>query len=93
MADPVIHVSESDAIRSFAELLERVRAGAEVVIEDEKRPVAILRPAPAAGRLLSEAIELARKHGSGATMDADFARDIQAAIDSHREPLEPPEWD
>jgi hypothetical protein len=26
-------------------------------------------------------------------MDADFARDIEAAIESHREPLEPPAWD
>jgi len=26
-------------------------------------------------------------------MDADFARDVQAAIESHREPLEPPVWD
>jgi hypothetical protein len=30
---------------------------------------------------------------STATTDGDFARDIQAAIDSHREPLEPPAWD
>jgi hypothetical protein len=29
-------------------------------------------------------------------MDADFAKDIEAAIEaieSHREPLEPPSWD
>jgi hypothetical protein len=26
-------------------------------------------------------------------MDDGFARDVQAAIDSHREPLEPPAWD
>jgi hypothetical protein len=26
-------------------------------------------------------------------MDADFAKDVEAAIESHREPLEPPAWD
>jgi hypothetical protein len=30
---------------------------------------------------------------STATLDADFAADVQAFIDSHREPLNPPEWD
>ncbi len=27
---------------------------------------------------------------STAVMDADFAEDVEAAIESHREPLEPP---
>jgi hypothetical protein len=30
---------------------------------------------------------------SAATLDADFAADVQSFIDSHREPLNPPEWD
>jgi hypothetical protein len=28
-----------------------------------------------------------------ATLDADFAKDVEAAIESHREPLSPPTWD
>jgi hypothetical protein len=43
--------------------------------------------------LLSESIALAEAHGSTAVMDADFAKDVQEAIDSHSEPFDPPEWD
>jgi hypothetical protein len=30
---------------------------------------------------------------STATIDPDFAKDVAAAIESHREPLNPPAWD
>jgi hypothetical protein len=30
---------------------------------------------------------------STATIDPDFARDVDAAIAAHREALEPPQWD
>jgi len=30
---------------------------------------------------------------SDTVMDAGFAKDVEAAIESHREPLEPPAWD
>jgi hypothetical protein len=30
---------------------------------------------------------------SNAVMDSDFAKDVEAAVESHREPLEPPSWD
>jgi hypothetical protein len=42
---------------------------------------------------LSESIALAEARGSTATLDQDFARDLEAVIDSHRDPLNPPAWD
>jgi hypothetical protein len=30
---------------------------------------------------------------STATIDSDFAKDVDAGIAAHREPLEPPAWD
>jgi len=45
MADHVIHISAA-AANDFAGLLARVRAGAEVVIESGKLPVAVIH-APA----------------------------------------------
>jgi len=93
MADHVIRISEAEAARNFADVLARVRAGAEVVIESGKLPVAVLRPAEPNVRLLSESLRLAKEHGSTATLDADFAKDVEAAIESHREPLDPPAWD
>jgi len=93
MAKHVIHISDKEAANDFSSLLDRVRKGAEIVIEHDARPVAVVRPAEPHVRLLSESLRLAREHGSSATMDADFAKDVEAAIESHREPLDPPARD
>jgi prevent-host-death family protein len=93
MAKHVIDMSESEATRDFASLLARVREGAEVVIKNGARPVAVVRPAEPLVRLLSESLRLARERGSAATPDESFAKDVAAAIESHREPLKPPAWD
>jgi antitoxin (DNA-binding transcriptional repressor) of toxin-antitoxin stability system len=84
-------VSEAEAARDFASLLARVRAGAEVVIESDSKPVAVVRGPGAQVRTLEEAAALLPAD-SKAVMDDDFARDIEAAIAAHREPLNPPEW-
>ncbi len=89
----VIYISEADACRDFAALLARVRAGAEIVIEDNSSPAVILRLAVERPvRLLSESLRMARENGSSATLDGGFARDLEAAVDSHPEPLRSP-WD
>lgn len=93
MAKRVIHISETEAANDFGSLLDRVRAGVEIIIEHETRAVAVIRPADPYVRPLSESLRLAREHGSAATLDTDFGRDVQNAIDSHREPLTPPAWD
>ena len=93
MAKNVVHVSEAEAASDFASLLAHVRSGAEVVIENNARPVAVMRPAEPYVRLLSESLRLAREHGSTATLDEDFAKDLEAAIERHREPLNPAVWD
>lgn len=93
MADRVIHISETEAASNFADVSARVRAGAEVVIGSGKLPVAVIRPAEPDTRLLSESLRLAKEHGSTATLDPDFAKDVEAAIASHRGPLDPPAWD
>jgi len=95
MTKDVIHISEKEAAATtIATLLAHVRAGAEVIIENDARPVAVLRSAdPHPGRLLSESIALAEAHGSTVTLDGDFGRDLEEIINSHREPLNPPAWD
>jgi antitoxin (DNA-binding transcriptional repressor) of toxin-antitoxin stability system len=92
MADRVIHISEADAARDFAGLLARVRAGAEVVIESGKLPAAVIHSPVPPRRSISECIALLPED-STATTDADFAKDVEAAVESHPEPLEPPAWD
>ena len=92
VADHVIHLSEAEAASDFAGLLARVRAGAEIVIESGKLPVAVIHAPVPPRRSISECIALLPED-STATIDADFARDVEAAVESHREPLEPPSWD
>ncbi|HTU48888.1 MAG TPA: hypothetical protein VMF91_27750 [Bryobacteraceae bacterium] len=90
---PTIHMSETEVARDFAAVLEKVRQGSEVVVEQDHRPVAVIRSTQPAAKMISEVIADLERRGSDAVMDEDFARDIQAGIDSHREPWNPPSWD
>jgi antitoxin (DNA-binding transcriptional repressor) of toxin-antitoxin stability system len=93
MADRVVHhISEAEAASDFAGLLARVRAGAEVVIESGKLPVAVIHAPVPERRTISECIALLPED-STSTIDADFATDVEAAVENHREALEPPAWD
>jgi len=92
MAKPVIHISEIEAANNFAGLLARVRAGTEVVIEHNSQPVAIVHPAEPVRRTISECIALLRED-SKVTIDSDFAHDVEAAIESHREALDSAAWE
>jgi antitoxin (DNA-binding transcriptional repressor) of toxin-antitoxin stability system len=86
------HISEAEAARDFAGLLARVRAGAEVVIEGEAFPVAVVRAPSPPRRSIEECIEMLPADSS-ATIDEEFAADVAAAVACHREPLNPPAWD
>ncbi len=87
-----IHISEAEAARDFAGLMARVRAGVEVVIESGLLPVAVMRTAAVPRRSIAECIALLPED-SAATLDEDFARDVEESVAARREPLEPPAWD
>lgn len=96
MAKHVIHISEAEAASDFASLLARVRAGAEIIIENGERPVAVLHAADPARRSISECIALAKAHeqetGRAPILDPDFAKDVEEII-NHRKPWNPPAWE
>jgi antitoxin (DNA-binding transcriptional repressor) of toxin-antitoxin stability system len=96
MAKPVIHISEIEAANNFASLLARVRAGAEVVIEHDKLPVAVIHAPVPPRRTISECIALAKVHeeetGKVPIMDTDFATDMEEII-KNREVWNPPTWE
>ncbi len=87
-----IHISETEVARDFAGLLARVRAGADIVIENGKLPVAVLHAPAPPRRPIEERIALLPED-STAVIDEDFASDTAAAVEEHREPLNPPAWD
>jgi len=96
MVKPVIHISEIEAASNFASLLARVRAGAEVVIEHDKMPVAVIHAPVPPRRTISECIALAKVHeeetGEVPVMDADFAADMEEIV-KNREVWNPPTWE
>ena len=96
MTKHVIHISDAEAASDFASLLAHVRAGAEVVIEHDARPVAVLHAAEPVRRTISECIALAKTHeeetGKAPVLDADFAEDVEEIL-SNRKPWNPPAWE
>lgn len=92
-----LHISEADLARDIHTVLAKVQDGVEVIVEQDHRPVAVIKTPPKPGRKISECIARAEayeeKLGYAPVPDPDFARDVQAAIDAHREPLNPPAWE
>ena len=78
-------------------MLEKVREGVEVVVERDHSPVAVIMAPHGPGRAIDECIALAKAHeqrlGYAPVPDPEFAKDVQAAVDANREPLNPPSWD
>lgn len=91
-----IHISAAEAARDFAELLARVRAGAEIVIEDGPMTVAVLHAPTPPRRSISESIALAearsKELGYKPVMDAGFAADLEEII-RNRKPRDTSAWD
>ena len=87
-----LHITEGDLAKDARSILKRVETGAEVIIERDSQAVAVIRPAQPLRRKISECIAL-MPADSTATIDSDFAKDVDSAIAAHREPLEPSAWD
>jgi antitoxin (DNA-binding transcriptional repressor) of toxin-antitoxin stability system len=96
MEPRVMHVSEADVVRDLAAILNHVQGGAEVVVERDAQPVAVIRPAVSSRRTISECIALAKAHedatGQSPALDPDFAVDMEEII-RNRKPWNPPAWD
>lgn len=87
-----LHMSEAEVAKNFAAVLERVRQGLEIAIEREHRTIAVITPVKGPGRPIEECIALAEAHGSGASLDESFARDLEQII-AERKPLDTSAWE
>jgi antitoxin (DNA-binding transcriptional repressor) of toxin-antitoxin stability system len=85
-------ISEADAARNFAGLMARVRAGEEVIIESGSAPVAVIKAPFQPHRKIKDILALLPDDDT-MRMGPDFADDVEAAIATHREPLNPPDRD
>ena len=91
-----VRITEAELARDIHAVLAKVQEGVEVIVEQDHRPVAVIKTPQGPGRKISECIALAKayeeKLGFAPVPDAAFAKDVQAAIDAHREPLNTPTW-
>ncbi len=87
-----VHMTEAELAQNLHAVLEKVRNGAEVVIEQDHQTVAVIKMPQAPGRPIDECIAIARARDSHATLDEDFAADLEEIIASAR-PLETPAWE
>jgi antitoxin (DNA-binding transcriptional repressor) of toxin-antitoxin stability system len=87
-----VHMSEADVAKNFAAVLQKVREGTEVVVEQDHRPVAVIKTVKGPGRPIDECIAIAKARGSGATLDEEFAKDLEEII-ARRQSLDTSAWD
>jgi antitoxin (DNA-binding transcriptional repressor) of toxin-antitoxin stability system len=92
-----VRITEAELTRDIHAVLAKVQAGAEVIVEQDHRAVAVITTPPGPGRKIGECIARAKayeeKLGYAPVPDPDFAKDVQAGVDENREPLNPPSWD
>ena len=62
-------------------------------MEQDNRPVAVIKTPPVGGRKISEVIAAMKASGANAFIDEDFERDVEEAIRLHSQSWNPPSWD
>jgi antitoxin (DNA-binding transcriptional repressor) of toxin-antitoxin stability system len=88
-----LRITEAELARDIHAILAKVQRGAEVVVEQDHRPVAVLRPLDRSGRPVSDILREARQRNSAVTLDEDFGTDLEAIIASQQQPWNPPSWE
>jgi hypothetical protein len=77
-----LHMTEAELAQNLHSVLARVRGGAEVLIEQDHQTVAVIKLPQAPGRPIDECIAIATARGSDATLDDDFAADLEEIVAS-----------
>jgi hypothetical protein len=84
-----VHITEAELARDLHTVLAKVQ---EVIVEQDHRPVAVIRTPQGPARKISECIALAKAHeerlGQAPTLDPDFAADVEEII-RNRKSVEP----
>jgi antitoxin (DNA-binding transcriptional repressor) of toxin-antitoxin stability system len=93
-----IHITEAEAAKDLSGLIDRVRDGAEVVIERNEMPVAQIRNMGIdfKSRSMAESLAIAeayvRELGYDPALDENFAADMEAVL-RERKPWMPQPWE
>jgi len=87
-----VRMTEAEVTNNFAAVLEKLKHGTEVIVEQNDRPVAVIGPVKGPGRPIDDCIALAKARGSGARLDEEYATDLDEIIVS-RQPLDTSVWE
>ncbi len=83
-----VHISEAEAVRDFAGVLARVRAGEEIVIDHNNAAAVVVRSAELPRRSIEDSIARAeaysRELGYSPVMDTEFAADLEEVLKSRK---------
>lgn len=85
-------MKQTDVVKDFDAVITQVRRGAEIVVEANDQPVAVIRAPERPGRPLDECIAIARARQPGGMLDEDYLRDLESRI-ADRKPLDATAWD
>ena len=88
-----VRITEAELARDLHGVLAKVQEGVEVIVEQDHRPVAVIRTPSRSGRPVSEILRQAKERNSTITLDPDFGKDLEAVIASHQQPWHPPSWE
>jgi antitoxin (DNA-binding transcriptional repressor) of toxin-antitoxin stability system len=84
-----VRITETELAHNVHAVLEKVQQGVEVIVEQDHRPVAVIRTPVGPGRKISEVIAALEASGAAAILDEDFAQDVKESVQSYREPWNP----
>jgi antitoxin (DNA-binding transcriptional repressor) of toxin-antitoxin stability system len=87
-----LRITEAELARDVHGVLAKVQEGIEVIVEQEHRPVAVIKTPLPKGRLLSESIALAEARGTTAVPDEGFMKDVEEGIAERSKPWNPSTW-
>ena len=88
-----LRITEAELARDVHAVLAKVQTGVEVIVEQDHRTVATIKPPARSGRPISACIASARASGSKVTLDGGFGKDVEEGIRERSQPWNPPSWD
>lgn len=88
-----VRITEAELARDAYAVLAKVQEGIEVIVEQDHRPVAVIRTPNRSGRSISAILRDAKERNSTVTLDPSFGEDLEAVIASHQQQWNPPSWE
>jgi antitoxin (DNA-binding transcriptional repressor) of toxin-antitoxin stability system len=87
-----VRMTDAEVASNFPSVLEKLKQGVEIVVEQDHRTVAVISPVKGPGRPIDECIALANANGSGAQLEEEYAKYLEEIIAS-RQPLDTSIWE